>query len=461
MISKTIPNGLSNLKKYSFYEYEKIDELLLKNIFGIDKGNKLFTMLESKLEKASEDYPVAIPSDDEVDEDSIYWIKHCPTGRALQFTSYVGIVPLGHDVCFEILPKVELSASDDNDRQRKILFEMICALLEEIRHISVGKESFQFSEHTPLFEHLISLFLKDVRRLVNYGLARYYVQVEEEDVYIKGRILFSEQIKRNMGRDDRFYTSHDEFLLDRLENRIIKAALLTVSKYTESTAHLCLINELLQSFSTVSSEVHINDLKLINNDREMRHYDNALAWAQFILKNMSPQFCKLQQHLLKTPSLLFPMHKLFEAFVFKQLKGKYGVELKFKKQDNSQHLFVSSELNSLQGVKIKNPPLRPDIVIESKGRVVAVMDTKWKKLSMPDVKLAISDLYQMYAYGKKYFSDSGTIFMIYPKNKEFNKCVGPLIFEKSPELTLYIVPFDFEKNELELGGKGLKELILT
>ena len=411
------------------------------------------------MDEVGEDFTVTMQSDDEVDEDSNYWIKHCPTGRALQFTGYVGIVPIEHGLCFEILPKVELSESDDNECQRKILFEMICALLEEIRHISVGEESFQFSEHTPLFEHLISLFLKDVRRLVNYGLARYYVQVEEEDTYVKGKILFSEQIKRNMGRDDRFYTSHDEFLLDRLENRIIKAALLTVSKYTESSTHLRLINELLQSFSTVSSEVHLNDLKLISKDREMKHYDRALAWAHLILKNMSPQFCKLQQHLLKTPCLLFPMHKLFEVFVFKQLKKKYGVELNFKKQDNSKHLFVSSELNSFQGSKIKNPPLRPDIVVESKGRVVAVMDTKWKKLSMPDVKFAVSDLYQMYAYGKKYFSDSGTIFMIYPKNKEFNKCLGPLIFEKSPELTLYIVPFDFEKNDLVLGGKGLKELI--
>lgn len=458
-MSKTIPNGSSNLKENSFHEYEKIDELLLKDKFGEEKGSRLFFWLESKLGETIQKYSEVKQDDDDIDEDLTYWIKRCPMEKAFQFTSYVGVVPLEHGLFFEILPKVELVESNNNELQRRILFEMICALLEEISHISVGEESFQLSEQTPLYEHLIALFLKDVRTLVNYGLARYYIQVEEEDTYIKGRILFSEQFKRNMGREDCFYTSHDEFLLDRLENRIIKAALLTVHKYTESSVHRRLINELLQSFSTVSPKVHINDLKLTNKDREMKHYDKALAWAQLILQNMSPQFCKLQQHLLKTPSLLFPMHKLFEAFVFKQLKEKYGTEFVFKKQDNSKHLFTNIKFESSQEVKIKNPPLRPDIVVESEGRVVAVMDTKWKTLSMPEIKFAIADLYQMYAYGKKYFPDTGSIFLIYPKNKAFNKCLGPLLFEESPKLSLYIVPFDFEKNDLVLGVKELKELI--
>ena len=60
---------------------------------------------------------------------------------------------------------------------------------------------------------------------------------------------------------------------------------------------------------------------------------------------------------------------------------------------------------------------------------------------------------------KKYFPDIGSIFLIYPKNKAFNKCLGPLLFEESPKLSLYIVPFDFEKNDLVLGVKELKELI--
>ena len=63
--------------------------------------------------------------------------------------------------------------------------------------------------------------------------------------------------------------------------------------------------------------------------------------------------------------------------------------------------------------------MKPDIVIKNQvlGRVF-VMDTKWKVLSDAKANYGISqaDMYQMYAYQKKYTSENVTL--LYPLTEE-------------------------------------------
>ena len=64
--------------------------------------------------------------------------------------------------------------------------------------------------------------------------------------------------------------------------------------------------------------------------------------------------------------------------------------------------------------------LRPDIVLESDGHTV-VLDTKWKLLSDNARNSGISqaDMYQMYAYSKKYEADA--IILVYPRSEAVSK----------------------------------------
>ena len=430
-----------------FREYQKVDVSSI--------GEELFRWLEEQLENPSQNFLVD-KEDLNFDEDLTFWIKRCPSGtKALQFTGYVGTVPVNEDSFIEILPKVRLGSNSSDFEDKQKLFEMICALLEKVSHIQFAQESLHIQKQDSLLEKLIELFLKDVSKLVNYGLANQYIQVEENIPYLKGKILFQEQIQRNNGLLHSFYTQHDEFLPDRLENRIIKLALLTVKRYSKNKANLRLINNLLTSFAEVSSQVYRGDLNKTYCDREMKYYEKVLRWAEIILMYMMPLLFKTEAHDIKTPSLLFPMHRLFEAFVFKQLKNRYK-NLSFNSQEHVQKLFDRIE----PSVKIKNLTLRPDIVVRKDGKVVAVMDTKWKDLSSGKLKFSPADLYQMYVYGRKYFDDQpGVMFLIYPKSGNFNSLLGPLNFDASPRpnLKLYIAPFDFDKNDLDLGEYKLED----
>lgn len=437
-----------------FRDFERITEESLQ-ASPIFDGVRLFCWLGHIVEQWTNEDEENGTNPKVQDEDSYQWIRRCPYGgNALQFTNYVGLIPVGAGVFIEIFPKIKIGPS--KSEERRILFQMVCTLIEDVKPIKFEEESLQTKEETSLYERLIELFLHDVFCLVRHGVAKAYVNLDGNLPYLKGRLLFTEQIKRNKGQMNSFYTQHDEFLPNRLENRVIKAALLTVKKYSINTRHLRIINELLTAFDGVSVNVQPNEVKRTYCDREMKYYGKALKWSELILRNLSPTFLKTARHSLKTPCLLFPMHRLFEAFVFKCLENQNNGDLVFEAQNTDHYLFVDDSFTT----QFKNQPLRPDIVVKHNGQTVVIMDTKWKKVTKDDLKISSADLYQMYVYGKKYFGQkSGVIFLIFPKNEEFKEMVGPVLFDNEPKLSLYLVPFDFEKKELNLGSSTLSAFI--
>lgn len=62
--------------------------------------------------------------------------------------------------------------------------------------------------------------------------------------------------------------------------------------------------------------------------------------------------------------------------------------------------------------------------------------------------LSQSDFYQMAAYGERYLEGAGDMFLIYPRSPRFSQHLTP--FELSPDLRLWVVPFDLESDEIGL-----------
>jgi 5-methylcytosine-specific restriction enzyme subunit McrC len=104
------------------------------------------------------------------------------------------------------------------------------------------------------------------------------------------------------------------------------------------------------------------------------------------------------------------MEKLFESYVAQQLKKTIedlGWDL--SAQDKGYYLFDSP----------RQFALRPDIVITRNDGSHIVMDTKWKSLidnSRINYGISQADMYQMYAYSKKYCTPE--IWLLYPVNPE-------------------------------------------
>ena len=168
------------------------------------------------------------------------------------------------------------------------------------------------------------------------------------------------------------------------------------------------IRQLLGSFEMVEPSVnYTKDFSKVKIDRTTKDYEIAIQWTKVFLMNKS--FTTFSGDNL-SKSLLFPMEKVFESYVALYIKKIFGAEgWEVKCQDKSYHLF--DEPRRLFALK-------PDIVCR-KGNRIVIIDTKWKNLINNEGKnygIIQSDMYQMYAYSKKYRTSE--IWLLYPLNDE-------------------------------------------
>ena len=120
------------------------------------------------------------------------------------------------------------------------------------------------------------------------------------------------------------------------------------------------------------------------------------------------------------------MNALFESYVGNFIKKKLPGPIL---QHSEKHL-------------VENPRsfrLMPDIFLEDKF----IADTKWKIIKSKDDILQ-ADLYQLYAYGKKY--NCGKLYLIYPKIDGATQ--EPINFKYDDKMQLEILYFDLENDKL-------------
>ena len=111
-------------------------------------------------------------------------------------------------------------------------------------------------------------------------------------------------------------------------------------------------------------------------------------------------------------ALLFPMESLFESYIAVLLK-KHLTPLGYSvsAQDKTYYLFDEP----------KRFAMRPDIVIRRKADgAIIIMDTKWKLLAdnKANYGIAQADMYQMYAYQKKYGAQN--VALLYPQTDKIS-----------------------------------------
>ena len=256
------------------------------------------------------------------------------------------------------------------------------------------------------------MYLQEVRQLVKRGIKSAYVSQEDNQRFYKGKLLVSKNIRANIGHKERFYVSYDEFHPNRPENKLVKATLQKLQKLTTSAENSKEIRQLLTAFEMVEPSVNYQkDFSMVVIDRNSKEYEILMQWSKVFLMNKS--FTTFSGTTVSR-ALLFPMESVYESYVAQQMK-KVMVPAGWtvSSQDKGHYLFESPRRFSL----------RPDLVLERDGRIV-IMDTKWKSLidnERLNYGISQADMYQMYAYSKKYSTDicpNPEVWLLYPVNDE-------------------------------------------
>ena len=102
-----------------------------------------------------------------------------------------------------------------------------------------------------MLEVFVHQFLVNLNMLVRAGVARRYISVEENLPYIRGKLLFREQLRENLTDRARFFVAHDELSINRPANRLIHSALGKLARVIRSDANRQLLRQLAAVFSSV------------------------------------------------------------------------------------------------------------------------------------------------------------------------------------------------------------------
>jgi 5-methylcytosine-specific restriction enzyme subunit McrC len=342
-------------------------------------------------------------------------------GKVLQARNYVGVLQTKDGVMVEILPKI----ADDADKTKEILIKMLKTLRNSpFKHFDLA---YLKSHKMALLEIFISMFLDELSGLIKKGIKSSYIDKEENLRFLKGKLKINQHILHNYIHKERFFVEYQEFLSDRVENRLIKTALQFLYKKSSSNENQQRIREYLFVFDNVGVCKDIKtDFAKVRIDRQMAHYEQVLGWCKIFL--LQDSFTPYSGDSVAF-ALLFDMNLLFESYVGHYLKQKMtDVRL----QDKLHHLAYENESGRFS--------LKPDIVIKQNEKCV-IVDTKWKVLKTDD-DISQADMYQLYAYGTKY-ENCEQLYLVYPKTDEaFEAEYSYFKNEETKKLNLKILFFD-------------------
>jgi 5-methylcytosine-specific restriction enzyme subunit McrC len=348
-------------------------------------------------------------------------------GETLQAQNYVGVIQTQDGTTIEILPKIKNLDTDDS---KKILIRML-KTLKKSPFKNFNKAHLKSSK-MPLFEIFITMFLEELSKLIQKGIKLDYITKEENLKFLKGKLQINQQIKMNYIHKERFYVEFQEFLSNRVENKLIKTTLEFLYKKSKSNKNQQRIREFLFVFDEIEVSHNIkSDFSKVKSNRQMKNYEQILLWCRtFLLENSFSPYKGSDIAF----ALLFDMNLLFESYVGHYLKKK-GLNISL--QDKGKYLV--EEPNKFA--------LRPDIVVnkvdDEDEQLIA--DTKWKIIK-DEKDISQQDMYQLYAYGTKYI-DCKKLYLIYPyDNHELNL---RYLYQKeeSNRLVLNVLFFDLSQDE--------------
>ena len=360
-------------------------------------------------------------------------VLHFDRSGRLHASNYVGMITTKRGTVVEILPKIDLggAAYTGHEQTRETFLEMLRAYRTLKGAASLPPSAIRTLRRFPMLEVFVRLFLENVSSLVRGGLGRRYVTTQENLPFLRGRITFPHHLRKNQIDRSRFYVEHDELSPNRPANRLIRTTLDRLKPIVRNEHNRRLLADLEPAFNGVpATRAPRADWRGHSIDRSMQHYGRVMQWVDLLLFNRGLTTWS-GKHV--NQSLLFPMEEVYEDFVthsFRRHQSAYEVVA----QGPRKHIA------SIGGRRVF--AMKPDISLrEPTSAVRFILDAKWKHIgkggSDPIYDIVSTDLYQLYAYGKRY--ECRALALVYPRSGDFT---SPFTVRFFDSLTIVCLPFD-------------------
>jgi 5-methylcytosine-specific restriction enzyme subunit McrC len=247
-------------------------------------------------------------------------------------TSFVGVVQLGAHA-LQVLPKMyREETAAEREATANLLFLLSYTRKLEITEPEIARLT---EQRAPLSEILYWIFAHRLWEAVHREVLRGYVTIEDRLGVLKGRWLVAAQAGRPDGwRRDRFDVAYDEFTEDNLPNRLFKATVHRLSRWSqwtdtrlrgrshfgaaEARRRLTQLRAVFADVADVTPQPHDFDqaaqwlLRHRRRANEGHLYRPLLKLAQMFWTGTGPQ---PSPGRTETFAFLFDMNQLFEEFI--------------------------------------------------------------------------------------------------------------------------------------------------
>ncbi|MEZ5002532.1 MAG: hypothetical protein R2730_05805 [Chitinophagales bacterium] len=326
-----------------------------------------------------------------------------PIYNGIQFGSYVGVIQIG-GLTIEILPKADKDSSYSK-KQKDLWQGILLDMLRVCKFIKVDKvsETKLNKRHNSILDIYLEMFLNEVELLINRGLIKKYRRVQSNQKSLKGKLVFAQNISKNLIHKERFYCEHQVYDINHLLHDILFKALIISDKLIKYTLKDKLKRILFEFSDYKETNITTSHFAKVNLNRNSMPYNRAIEIAKMIILNYSPNLNSGKDNML---TLLFDMNKLWEEYIYRILTKFKGEGWKVNFQNSKQFWNTKT--------------IKPDIFITSPTKENFIIDTKWKIVdaSCP----SDDDLKQMFSYNLRWESERS--MLLYPKVNQVDSKFG-------------------------------------
>lgn len=324
--------------------------------------------------------------------------------QGIRFGSYVGVIQIG-GLTIEILPKADNNENADKNLWQNVLLNML-KICKKIQVESISETQLKKRYHS-ILDVYFELYLNEIERLVKKGLIKKYRKNQSNQNALKGKLLFAQNIQKNVVHKEHFYCEHQVYDKNHLLHQILYKGLLVLKNFVNDSSKDKL-NRLLFEFQDIENvNIQKKHFDKIIFDRKNHDYQKAIDIAKIIILNYSPSLNYGNENLL---TLLFDMNALWEEYIFRILQKHKTEEIEVSFQNSDKFW--------------ENKRIRPDIVIKTKDETF-VIDTKWKIIEANNP--SDDDLKQMFVYNLHWKAEK--TLLLYPKTNQLDSEFGTFHFD--------------------------------
>ncbi len=361
-----------------------------------------------------------------------------PAHEGLRTGSHCGLIQAGAWT-LEILPKIYDEEHPAPDRGALVRMLACCVdlpiWLEDTARSGLADD---------LLTVVIRAYLEEAHRQLRRGWLKSYVDQAARLTQPRGRLNLSEQVRRGRAGAHQLSCVFDELSVDNDFNRVVRTALVLARPRLPLGSRLAVqADQLDLALADVVQLRPAEALRMrLPRHRLNRRYDRLLLMASWLMRLLSPDAHGGPEEGL---GLTFDMNRLFQETV------SIALEAAIRRHPLWPRLRVSRERPVRPLVRDASGTGRfmmmPDLCLWLDDVLIAILDTKWKRLSPSQdehkASIAQADLYQLLGYSHAY--GCYRLTLIYPHHPELDDWPLPKWRYCSPteiDIRLQVAVFD-------------------